>query len=63
MLIDSRHGRYEGGLGEEVRKSISDMGLNIVDRHIVCENNPQYHEPELTARALLDLLPGKAAEI
>ena len=63
VLIDSRHGRYEGGLGEEVRKSISDMGLNIVDRHIVCENNPQYHEPELTARALLDLLPGKAAEI
>ncbi|WP_291302084.1 2-phospho-L-lactate transferase CofD family protein [Desulfovibrio sp. MES5] len=63
VLIDSRHGRYEGGLGDEVRKSISDMGLTIVDRHIVCENNPQYHEPELTARALLDLMPGKAAEI
>lgn len=63
VLIDSRHGRYEGGLGDEVRRSISDMGLTIVDRHIVCENNPQCHEPELTARALLDLMPGKAAEI
>ncbi len=63
VLVDSRHGCYEGGLGPEVRRALEDMGLNLVDRRMVCVNDPQHHEPELTARAILDLLPGKTAEI
>ena len=63
VLVDSHNGRYEGGLGTEVRHALENMGLNLVDRHMVCENDPQHHEPEQTARAILDLLPGKTAEI
>lgn len=58
VLVDSRHGRYEGGLGPEVRTALADMGVTLVERDMVREDDPQRHEPELTARALLDLLPG-----
>lgn len=61
VLVDSRHGRYEGGLGPEVRRSLADMGLTLVERDMVREDDPQRHEPELTARALLGLIPGATA--
>lgn len=63
VLADSRHGRYEGGLGPEVRRAVEDMGVRLMDRPLVYENDPQHHDPELTARALLELLPGNAVEI
>lgn len=62
ILVDSRHGRYEGGLGPDVRMALADMGVTLVERDMVREDDPQRHEPELTARALLDLLPGAQAE-
>ncbi len=62
ILVDSRHGRYEGGLGPDVRTALADMGVTLVERDMVREDDPQRHEPELTARALLDLLPGAQAE-
>ena len=62
ILVDSRYGRYEGGLGPDVRTALADMGVTLVERDMVREDDPQRHEPELTARALLDLLPGAQAE-
>jgi len=63
VLADSRHGRYEGGLGPEVQRAVEDMGVRLIDRPLVYENDPQHHDPVLTARALFELLPGNAAEI
>jgi len=63
VLADSKNGRYEGGLGSETRRAVEDMGLRLIDRPLVYENDPQHHDPELTARALLELLPGNPAEI
>lgn len=58
VLVDSRNGRYEGGLGPEVRHALADLGVPLLERDMVCERDPQRHDPELTARALLGLLPG-----
>ena len=64
VLVDSRNGRYEGGLGPEVRQALADMGVPLLERDMVREEDPQRHDPELTARALLGLLPddGRAWE-
>ena len=64
VLVDSRNGRYEGGLGPEVRHALADLGVPLLERDMVCERDPQRHDPELTARALLGLLPdgGRAGE-
>lgn len=53
VLVDSRHGRYEGGLAPHVLRGLEQRGLRLVDREMVREDDPQRHEPELIARALL----------
>lgn len=54
VLVDSRNGRYEGGLGADVRVALADLGLRLEDRPLVRENEPAVHDPELTARAVLE---------
>ncbi len=61
ILVDSRHGRYEGGLSIEERKAVTRMGLRLVDVDMVYEDDPQHHVPELTATALLNLTTSGAA--
>ncbi|MBQ9406005.1 MAG: GAK system CofD-like protein [Desulfovibrio sp.] len=59
VLVDSRHGYYEGGLEPVERVRLARMGVRLVDRHMVCENDPQCHVPELTVAALLEAVaPG-----
>lgn len=61
ILVDSRHGHYEGGLSTEEREAVTRMGLRLVDVDMVCEGEPQRHVPELTATALLNLITSCAA--
>lgn len=58
VLVDSRHGRYEGGLGQADRAELARMGLRLADRDMVCEDDPQRHAPGPTAAALLALVAG-----
>ncbi len=55
VLVDSRHGRYEGGLSAEVVRGLERRGLRLVDREMVRGDDPQRHDPEPTAKALLRL--------
>lgn len=61
VLVDSRHGWYEGGLSREVVRGMAQRGLRLVDREMVRGDDPQRHEPELTARALLRIAREGAA--
>lgn len=56
VLVDSRHGRYTGGCGREIRDSLSGIGVRLVDvEDMVVEDNPRSHAPEILVRALLRL--------
>ncbi|MBO4300949.1 MAG: GAK system CofD-like protein [Desulfovibrio sp.] len=54
VIVDSHHGRYEGGLDAVERTRLKRLGLHLMDRDIVFENDPQHHAPEPTASALLE---------
>ena len=58
VLVDVRNGRYEGGLDAKERDALAQLGVRLVEKHMVYENDPQRHVPELTAKALLELVPG-----
>ena len=62
VLVDSRNGRYEGGLNAEEQATLARMGVKLVDRPLVREQDPQRHVPELTAAALLELTGKGLAE-
>lgn len=53
VLLDSRHGRYPGGI--ELRE-LERRGIEVADRDMVRPDDPQHHDPERTAVALLDLV-------
>ena len=57
VLVDGRHGRYEGGFGADVRDSLARRGVRVLDAPIVQKDDPQRHEPDCTIRALLGFLP------
>ena len=40
VLVDSRNCRYEGGLGPEVRQALADMGVPLLERDMVREEDP-----------------------
>ena len=53
VLLDSRHGRYPGGIEW---KELERRGIEVVDREMVCPDDPQHHDPERTSVALLELV-------
>lgn len=53
VLLDSRNGRYPGGIE---RQELERRGIEVVDRDMVCSGDPQRHDPERTALALLELV-------
>ncbi|MDE7370901.1 MAG: GAK system CofD-like protein [Desulfovibrio sp.] len=55
VLVDSRHGRYEGGLGSETVRALEAMGVRLEDRDMVREAEPDRHDPEAVAQALLEI--------
>ena len=63
VLVDARHGRYEGGLDADERAALTRMGVRLVEKDLVNENDPQRHVPELTAKALLELVPGSSVSL
>ena len=63
VLADSRNGCYEGGLDAAERQALERMGVRLTERDMVCGNDPQRHDPLLTARALMELVPGSAGEV
>ena len=63
VLVDTRHGRYEGGLDADERAALHRMGVRLVEKDLVNENDPQRHVPELTAKALLELVPGSSVTL
>ena len=63
VLVDARNGRYEGGLDAGERDALAQLGVRLVEKHMVYENDPQRHVPELTAKALLELVPGSSVTL
>lgn len=55
VVVDSRHGRYEGGLGPETMSQLKNMGLNVLDRQLIAEAKPERHDPEALADLILEL--------
>lgn len=53
MLLDSRHGRYPGGIEW---KELERRGIEVVDREMVCPDDPQHHDSERASVALLELV-------
>lgn len=53
VLLDSRHGRYPGGIEW---KELERRGIEVVDREMVCPDDPQHHDPERASVALLELV-------
>ncbi|MDO5483396.1 MAG: GAK system CofD-like protein [Desulfovibrionaceae bacterium] len=56
VMVDSQNGRYQGGLGADVRQELENLGVRLLLRGMVSPDDPQRHEPELTVRALLALV-------
>lgn len=54
VLVDSRHGRYAGGLGPETRRELEAMGVRLEDRDMIPEAEPRRHDPEAVAALLLE---------
>ncbi len=54
VLVDSRHGRYAGGLGPETRRDLEAMGVRLEDRDMIPEAEPCRHDPEAVAALLLE---------
>lgn len=54
VLVDSRHGRYAGGLGPETRRELEAMGVRLEDRDMISEAEPCRHDPEAVAALLLE---------
>ena len=63
VLVDARNGRYEGGLDTHERKALADLGVRLVEKPMVHEADPQRHVPELTAKALLELMQGSPVSL
>ena len=55
VLVDSRHGRYEGGLGPETMRELAGLGVRVLDRDMVTEAEPGRHDPEAVASAVLEI--------
>lgn len=55
VLVDSRHGRYEGGLGPGTLRELASLGVRVLDRDMVTEAEPGRHDPEAVAGALLEI--------
>ena len=53
--------RNPGDAGE--RDALAQLGVRLVEKHMVYENDPQRHVPELTAKALLELVPGSSVTL
>ena len=60
VLVDSRHGRYEGGLGPGTLRELEALGLRVLDRDMVTEGEPGRHDPEAVADLLLEIRGGAA---
>lgn len=61
VLVDSRHGRYEGGLGPETRREIEALGVRLEDRDMVREAEPCRHDPAAVASLLLEFCARRRA--
>lgn len=57
VLVDTAHGHYPRGIDAD---AIRAQGVDVQDTHLLAQDQPdaEHHDPELTARALLGLLPG-----
>ncbi|WP_300127431.1 GAK system CofD-like protein [Desulfovibrio sp.] len=55
VLVDSRHGRYEGGLGPGTHEELAALGVRVMDRDMVTEAEPGRHDPEAVAATLLEI--------
>ena len=61
VMVDSRHGRYEGGLGPEVIRAIEAQGGAVEDRDMVAESDPSRHDPEAVAALVLEVCARRGA--
>ena len=61
VMVDSRHGRYEGGLGPEVVRAIEAQGVTVEDRDLVAEAEPTRHDPEAVAGLVLEVCARRGA--
>lgn len=55
VVVDDQYGCYQGGVGADTAEELRHMGVRLIRRHMVSAQDPQCHEPELTARVLLEL--------
>jgi len=55
VVIDSRNGQYQGGVGPEVRRALLDLGVRLLECDMVCAGDPQRHAPEPVVSVLLQL--------
>ena len=56
-------GRHPSVLSKRMQALERRLGVRLVEKHMVCENDPQRHVPELTAKALLELVPGSSVSL
>ncbi|MDR1857696.1 MAG: GAK system CofD-like protein [Desulfovibrio sp.] len=54
VLVDTRHGDYRETAWEDVRDWLARRGIALTDRDIVTATDVRRHDPEATARALLE---------
>ena len=52
ILIDTKHGDYNGSVPEDLRKK----GIQVIDTRLVSEKSTPYYDPELLSHALLSLV-------
>ena len=60
VLVDSRHGIYEGGLGPGTMGELDALGVRVLDRDMVTESDPARHDPGAVAALLLEICGGGA---
>lgn len=56
ILIDKNNGSYVGGITDNIYKDISNMGIKVVIRDMVCKDNVSMHNPQSVVKAIFDIL-------
>lgn len=55
VLIDSKNGRYPGGVTRDIEKKLESLGVGLMNRPIVRPGDPQKHDPAALLAALEEI--------
>lgn len=59
ILVDREHGQYPGGTVDNMLSGLKDMGIKLLNRPVVKQENPNKHSPEAVLASIHELSHGR----